>query len=142
MKNNPVQILLILGSSKENGNEIIKKAALEISQHYFIKKQSEIIKTASYGVDYTDYFFNQAIIIEHPCFVHSLLKKLQKIERNFGQKRKNQLWGDRILDIDIIFIENLTYYDSQISIPHEGIYTREFVKELIEMIGWENEKLQ
>lgn len=140
MKNNPVDILLILGSSRPNGQEIIQKAILEISRFYYIKKQTEIIKTRAYEVDFTDYFYNQAILIESAMAPHNLLKKLQNIEKNIGQKKKNQFWGDRIIDIDIIFIKDLLYYDSEIIIPHEGIYNRQYIKDLVKLIGWENEK--
>lgn len=140
MKNNPIEVLLILGSSKPNGEEIIQKAVLEISKVFYVKKQSDIIKTKSYEVDYTECFYNQAIIIESNIHIHSIFKKLQKIERSFGQKKKNQLWGDRIIDIDIVFVGNLLYYDSTLNIPHESIYFRDYVKDLIDKIGWKNEK--
>jgi len=142
MKNSTIEILLILGSSKENGEKIIKDALVEISKYYFIKKQTQIVKTTSYQVDYTSFFYNQAILIESNFSVHSILKRMQKIERIFGQKKKNQFWGDRILDIDIIFIGDLLYYDSTINIPHEGIYARQYIKDLINEIGWKNEKFQ
>lgn len=141
MKNIPVECLLILGSSKNNGEQILKDASIEISKYYFVKKQSEIMKTAAYGVDFTDFFYNQAVWIESSMSIHSMITRLHKIEKSFGQKRKNQFWGDRVLDIDIIYIGNLLYYDSQINIPHESIYSREYVKNLIENIGWTNEKL-
>ncbi len=140
MKTSNVKLLLILGSSKKDGEDIIKKAILEISKFFFIIRQTEIIKTKPYGVDFTDYFFNQAIIVESPLSIHWIMKKIQKIERSFGQKKKNQFWGDRILDIDLIFASNLTYYDSEINIPHESIYSRDYVKDLIEQIGWKDEK--
>ncbi len=141
MKNIPVECLLILGSSKNNGEQILKDALIEISKYYFIKKQSGIMKTAAYGVDFTDFFYNQAVWLESSMSIHSMINKLHKIEKSFGQKRKNQFWGDRILDIDIIYVGNLLYYDSQINIPHESIYSREYIKNLIEDIGWTNEKL-
>ncbi len=141
MKNNPIEILLILGSSKGNGDQIIKNALIEISKFYFIKKQTNIIKTESYGIEFPEFFYNQAILIETNFSIHSLLRKLQKIERFFGQKKKNQFWGDRILDIDIIFVGDLLYYDSEIYLPHEGIYNRDYIKNLINEIGWKNEKL-
>ncbi|MCR4421088.1 MAG: 2-amino-4-hydroxy-6-hydroxymethyldihydropteridine diphosphokinase [Spirochaetales bacterium] len=142
MKSNIIEILLILGSSKENGDQIIKNASIEISKYFFIKKQTKIVKTSSYQVDYTTFFYNQAIVIESNFSVHSILKRMQKIERSFGQKKKNQFWGDRILDIDIIFVGELLYYDSTINIPHEGIYSRQYIKDFINEIGWKNEKFQ
>ncbi len=140
MKNIKIKYLLILGSSKQDGKEIINKAVLELSKYFYILRQTEIIKTKSYMVDYTEFFFNQALIIETSTGLHALLKKLNKIEYSLGQKKKNQLWGDRIIDIDIIYAQDLIYYDTYLNIPHESIYFRDYVKELIKKIGWGNEK--
>ena len=140
MKNNNTKFLLILGSSRKNGEDILKKAILELARCFYIVRQTDIIKTKAFGVDYTDYFFNQAIIIESQLSIHWIMKKLQKIEKSLGQKRKTQFWGERVIDIDIIFASDITYYDTNINLPHESIYSRDYVVDLIKKIGWENEK--
>ncbi|HQJ40915.1 MAG TPA: 2-amino-4-hydroxy-6-hydroxymethyldihydropteridine diphosphokinase, partial [Exilispira sp.] len=89
---------------------------------------------------YTDKFFNQAVIIESELSPKKIIARISRIEKSLGQKRKDQLWGKRIIDIDVIYIENLVYYDSYIQIPHEGIYDRPYIKQLIKKVGWNYEK--
>jgi 2-amino-4-hydroxy-6-hydroxymethyldihydropteridine diphosphokinase len=140
MKNKNYQVLLILGSSLEDGNIAIQKANISLSKYFYVKKQTDIFLTEAFGVNYTDKFFNQAVIVESELSPKKIIARISRIEKSLGQKRKDQLWGRRIIDIDVIYIENLVYYDSYIQIPHEGIYDRPYIKQLIKKIGWNYEK--
>ena len=57
----------------------------------------------------------------------SLLAATQKIELQQGRVRKNEQWGPRTLDIDILLYGNEIINLPQLVVPHYGLKVREFV---------------
>ena len=65
-----------------------------------------------------------------------LLKILKSCEQIHGRDHQAPRWSDRPLDIDILMWGNLTIETNNITIPHPGIPTRNFVlKPWIEISG-------
>lgn len=56
-----------------------------------------------------------------------LLDELQKIELSQGRVRKENRWGPRTLDLDIILYGDQQINNTRLTIPHYGMKTREFV---------------
>ena len=56
-----------------------------------------------------------------------LLNELQKIENNAGRVRKENQWGPRILDLDILLFDNKIITSERLTVPHYGLQKREFV---------------
>jgi len=57
----------------------------------------------------------------------SLLKKLQKLEREFGRKPKTQVNEARVLDLDIIVFQTELRKETKLSVPHLRVRERAFV---------------
>ncbi|WP_076417191.1 2-amino-4-hydroxy-6-hydroxymethyldihydropteridine diphosphokinase [Colwellia sp. UCD-KL20] len=57
----------------------------------------------------------------------ALLDELQKIENQAGRVRKNNRWGPRILDLDILLFDNHVIDSERLTVPHYGLKDREFV---------------
>ena len=55
-----------------------------------------------------------------------LLKAIHKIELDNGRERLVH-WGNRTLDIDIIFYEGVTLNTEELTIPHKDYKNRDFV---------------
>lgn len=56
-----------------------------------------------------------------------LLDALQAIEQTQGRVRKEQRWGPRTLDLDILLYDDLIMNDVRLTLPHYGMAQREFV---------------
>jgi len=56
-----------------------------------------------------------------------LLDALQSIEQNQGRVRKDNRWGPRTLDLDIILYDNQKIDSERLTVPHYGMQDREFV---------------
>lgn len=56
-----------------------------------------------------------------------LLSELQKIEQLHRRQRKDQRWGPRTLDLDIILYSDVQMDTETLQIPHYGVAEREFV---------------
>jgi 2-amino-4-hydroxy-6-hydroxymethyldihydropteridine diphosphokinase len=57
----------------------------------------------------------------------SLLDELQTIENLAGRVRKDNRWGARILDLDILLFNNEIINHERLIVPHYGLELREFV---------------
>jgi 2-amino-4-hydroxy-6-hydroxymethyldihydropteridine diphosphokinase len=52
-----------------------------------------------------------------------------------GRVRKRR-WGERCIDLDLLFYENVQIQSEQLTLPHPGLYQRDFVlKPLAELLG-------
>lgn len=57
----------------------------------------------------------------------ALLEAMQTIELEQGRERKDERWGPRTLDLDILLYDNLQIATETLTIPHYGMKEREFV---------------
>lgn len=76
--------------------------------------------------DQPDYC-NAVIEICHELTPLELLDALQHIELTAGRERKDERWGPRTLDLDIILFNDLEIHTERLTIPHYGMKVREFV---------------
>jgi 2-amino-4-hydroxy-6-hydroxymethyldihydropteridine diphosphokinase len=68
-------------------------------------------------------------LIETQFSPFELLEKTQKIEKKMGRKTKTiQNYSDRIIDIDILFYDDLIINTPELKIPHPLWKERDFVR--------------
>ncbi|KXF80108.1 2-amino-4-hydroxy-6-hydroxymethyldihydropteridine diphosphokinase [Enterovibrio coralii] len=56
-----------------------------------------------------------------------LLDQTQRIELEFGRERKDERWGPRTLDLDILLFGDFQLESERLTVPHYGMKVREFV---------------
>ena len=76
--------------------------------------------------DQPDYI-NAVAEIKTQLTALELLDALQAIEQNQGRVRKDNRWGPRTLDLDIILYNDQQIQCERLTIPHYGMQEREFV---------------
>ena len=76
--------------------------------------------------DQPDYV-NAVVCIQTSLSPHALLSELQSIELEHGRVRKDERWGPRTLDLDILLIDQLVLNTPDLVVPHYGMKQREFV---------------
>lgn len=128
-------VYLHLGSNK---NEPLKQLIIafgEIENNIGpILAYSSFFKTEAWGkTDQAD-FINAAIKIETELRPVILMEQLMKIEENMGRIRIEK-WGPRIIDIDIIFYNQLCIDQNDLTIPHKEMQHRNFVLEPLNEIA-------
>ena len=74
-----------------------------------------------------DDYINAVISIETSLSALALLDALQAIENTAGRVRKDNRWGARILDCDILLYGNESIDNARLTVPHYGMKLREFV---------------
>lgn len=80
-------------------------------------------------VDYLDqgWFVNAAVQIETHLEPLDLLAFLQTIQQQAGRTKGGIRFGPRVLDLDIIFYDQLVMKTTALEIPHPRMHKRHFV---------------
>lgn len=126
---------LSLGSSIGDKDAYLDFAIKMLSMNENIKgvKESSRLTTSPYGNIAKNDFVNSAVELYTLYNPQELLYYLNEIEAKANRKRDIR-WGDRTLDIDIIFYDNLIIEDDNLCIPHPDMHNRYFVlKPLFEL---------
>ena len=101
-------------------------AALKADPCIRLKQVSSYLVTAPYGGVEQDDFLNGAVELETLYDPEELLEKLHVIEQ--AAKRERVIhWGPRTLDLDILFYDDLTQDDPDLTLPHPDLHNRDFV---------------
>ena len=122
------KVYLSLGSSMGDKKNYLDTAIKKLSQTRGIevKKVSSYIVTEPYGGVAKNGFLNCAVEIETWLTPRQLLEEIHRIEKECGRVRTVR-WGDRTLDIDIIFFGRKTVAEEDLQIPHPEYFKRDFV---------------
>lgn len=91
-----------------------------------VTKVSSMIETEPWGVKDQPGFINMAVEAETGMEPEELLETLKKIERDMGRVIDVR-WGPRLIDLDILFYDDLVLSTPDLEIPHSYIQEREFV---------------
>ncbi len=76
--------------------------------------------------DQPDYV-NAVAALDTHLAPEALLDQLQRIELEQGRQRKDQRWGPRTLDLDILLYGDQRISTTRLTVPHYGLHQREFV---------------
>jgi len=93
----------------------------------FLEKQSPFYKTEPLDYTHQQWFINCAVSIKTVLEPFELLDALQSIEKDAGRKAGAVRFGPRVLDMDIIFFDDIELHSSKLIIPHPRMHNRCFV---------------
>ena len=119
-------IYLLLGSNLGDREQNLTAAIQNISESAGpIIRISSIYQTKAWGIEDQEDFLNQVVVIETNLKPAELLAVILDIEVKMGRIRE-QKWGTRLIDIDILFYNDEIVDTPQLSVPHPGIPDRRF----------------
>ncbi|HNX00360.1 MAG TPA: 2-amino-4-hydroxy-6-hydroxymethyldihydropteridine diphosphokinase [Candidatus Cloacimonadota bacterium] len=91
-----------------------------------ILDESAVLESKPYGYTEQEDFLNQVVRIMTDLEPSELFEELKNIEKKLGRTETFR-WGPRVIDLDILFVDDLVYQDELITVPHPGATQREFV---------------
>lgn len=117
-----------VGSNLGEPAQNIERAKILLSTISGIKflQSSSIYETEPWGVKDQPKFANTVWSVETELTPTNLFLALKQIENAMGRKKVLR-YGPRIIDLDILFYDNLIYQDTNLTIPHPKIQERSFV---------------
>ena len=130
-------VLLLTGSNYRGKEQILQRAAECIAEQVGqIERASQIHYTEAWGFSCEEEFANQAILVGTNLSADEVLLKTQGIERELGRDRKaeaaekaatGERYASRVVDIDIIFYDDIVVDRCDLKLPHPLMHEREFV---------------
>lgn len=119
-------VYLALGSNVGDRLANLKEAIGSLTPQMDVKAKSPVYETPPWG--YTDQpkFLNQVIRAKTYVAPEPLLKHLKRLEVALGRKESVPN-GPRLIDLDILFYDDLVMYSAALTIPHPRLHERAFV---------------
>jgi 2-amino-4-hydroxy-6-hydroxymethyldihydropteridine diphosphokinase len=111
-----------LGERLANLRAAIDAFAPEIT----VLAESHVYETPPWGYEDQPAFLNMVVKAETGLGPESLLQYLKQLEGQLGRER-NFRWGPRLIDLDILFYDNLIMDTPPLVIPHPRLHERGFV---------------
>jgi len=119
-------VYLALGSNLGNRAANLKEAIAALSPQMEVKAKSKVYETPPWGYTEQEKFLNQVLMVKTYLEPELLLKHLKRLEVALGRKASFQN-GPRLIDIDILFYDDLIFESPELMIPHPRVHERGFV---------------
>jgi 2-amino-4-hydroxy-6-hydroxymethyldihydropteridine diphosphokinase len=119
---------LSLGGNVGDVATAFREALNAFERHRDVKivARSQVWRTPPWGKTDQPDFLNMAVLLNTSLAPLQLLALCQQIEATGGREREER-WGPRTLDIDIIAIDDLVLDDETLTLPHPRARERAFV---------------
>ncbi len=124
-------IYLLLGSNMGNRLEYLREAEnLLIREGIHILDESSVYETEPWGKKDQDWFLNVILQIDTNKQPAELMESLLEVEKQLGRIRQEK-WGERCIDIDILYYHDKVIASEDLTLPHPGIPQRKFTLVLL-----------
>ena len=119
-------VYLALGSNLGDRLANLKQAISSLTPQLDIKAKSSVYETPPWGFEDQPKFLNQVIKGQTYLDPEPLLKHLKRLEVALGRKESFPN-GPRLIDMDILFYDDLIVEKPSLVIPHSRVHERAFV---------------
>jgi 2-amino-4-hydroxy-6-hydroxymethyldihydropteridine diphosphokinase len=125
---NLAQVFLSLGSNLGDRLGYLKRAIAKIgeSDSMVVLRISPVYETEPVGNPDQSRFLNMVVSIETDFKPLRLLEYLLEIEEKLD-RRRNEKWGPRTIDMDILLYDELILNSDRLTLPHPRMHQRRFV---------------
>jgi 2-amino-4-hydroxy-6-hydroxymethyldihydropteridine diphosphokinase len=119
-------IYIALGSNIGDRLENLKQAVASLSPQMDVKAKSHIYETLPWGYEDQPKFLNQVLKAQTYLEPEPLLKHIKRLEVALGRQVSFRN-GPRLIDIDILFYDDLVLNTPILTLPHPRLHERGFV---------------
>ena len=119
-------VYLSLGSNLGNRTANLKEAISSLAPQMEVKAKSKVYETPPWGYKDQPNFLNQVVKVQTYLEPLLLLKHIKRLEVALGREKTFQ-YGPRLIDIDILFYDDLVFESPALVIPHPHLHERGFV---------------
>jgi len=89
-------------------------------------RRSRFYRTEPVGKKDQEWFINAVVAVETTMRPRELMEFLLSVEKGMGRIRQER-WGPRIIDLDILFYGDRVLDEEGLQIPHPRLHERRFV---------------
>ncbi len=117
---------LLLGANLGDRIHTLRRAVDLIAERVgAITNASGLYETAPWGVADQPTYLNQVLMVDTELKPEDVLTRTQAIEQELGRVRLEK-WGARVIDIDILYYDQLILQTETLTIPHPYLHQRRF----------------
>ncbi len=127
-------IYLGLGSNLGDRRAYLRRAVKALAPEVTVLAESAVYQTPPWGMEDQPRFLNMALKAETNLTPMELRDHVKRIESDLGRVRSYR-WGPRVIDIDILFYDDLIVETPELVIPHPRLQERGFVLLPLESIA-------
>jgi 2-amino-4-hydroxy-6-hydroxymethyldihydropteridine diphosphokinase len=119
-------VYLALGTNLGDRHRNLCRAVLSLPASVRLLAESPVYETPPWGVTDQPAFLNMVIRVETDLPPLELLTILKKLEQDMGRQLTVR-YGPRLIDLDILFYDDLVLETPALTIPHPRLHERAFV---------------
>lgn len=119
-------VYIALGSNLGNRLSNLKNAISNFTPQMEVKKKSPVYETPPWGYADQLTFLNQVVMVHTYLEPEDLLDHLKRLEVVLGREPTFQN-GPRLIDMDILFYDDVEIDSPPLQIPHPRLHQRGFV---------------
>ncbi len=119
-------VYLGLGTNLGDRRRNLEAAIRALPPQVLVKTQSKLYETPAWGYEDQPAFLNAAVKAETELEPEELLAYLKGLEVRLGRTATFR-WGPRLIDMDILFYDDLIREAPTLVIPHPHLHERAFV---------------
>lgn len=119
-------VYLALGTNLGNRPGNLRTAIRKLPPAVTVLAESRIYETLPWGVVDQPPFLNMVLCGETKLEPRMLLDRLKQLEADLGRVATDR-WGPRLIDVDILFYDDLVLDVPELNIPHARLHERGFV---------------
>jgi 2-amino-4-hydroxy-6-hydroxymethyldihydropteridine diphosphokinase len=125
-----------LGSNMGDGVKNCRRAmeAIGADARNRLVGSSRFYRTEPVGKKDQEWFINGVVAVETTMSPRELMEFLLSVEKAMGRVRQER-WGPRIIDLDILFYGDRVLDEESLQIPHPRLHERRFVLVPLEQIA-------
>lgn len=119
-------LYLLLGANLNDRVQTLRRATDLIAERIgLVMRQSGLYETAPWGVTDQPAYLNQVLAVETTLEPNTVLRQTQRIEQELGRVRLER-WGARVIDVDILYYDDVVMQSETLTIPHPYLHQRRF----------------
>ena len=120
-------VFLQLGSNLGDRELLLQDAIVAIEERVgeMIEK-SKVYESTPWRSEGQKNYLNQILKVKTELQADDVLSTILDVEKNLGRLRLEK-WGERLIDIDIIFFNDSIIETAELCVPHKHMHERMFV---------------
>lgn len=119
-------VYIALGTNLGERLDNLRAAIKALAPDATVLTRSHVYETPPWGYENQPAFLNMVVKAETGLEPETLLKYLKQLEAELGRE-KSIRWGPRLIDLDILFYDDLVIDTPPLVIPHPRLHERAFV---------------
>ncbi len=122
------RLILLLGGNQGNIIETFRSVYPKLEEQLgIIVEYSGFYESKPWGFESDQNFINQVVEINYSGSVVDILSITQTVEEGLGRLKKSSSgYSSRLIDIDILFFDEIIFNTPELTIPHPRLHDRMF----------------